>query len=259
MNDFFSKKAPTILIIEDEPLVADGLKKQLLDLVPHAVILPVLGSVKKVLHWFEKNEVPDLIFADIQLSDGISFDVFRQYEPSCPVVFTTAYDNFALRAFEVNSVDFLLKPIGKDDLCRALERLKKRRDSYLLPDLRASIVEARVGQLFLERFLVHYHNSLLPVFQEEVALFQREELIFTVRKDGQRLLTDFSSLDDLEGRLNPALFFRANRQTIIRLDEVSLIKSTRKGLEVSLKTKGLDPVEVSRERSPAFKRWVLGQ
>ena len=258
MKDFFATNKPRILIIEDEPLVADGLKKQLLEFFPVAEFYPVLGSVKKALSWFEKSEVPDLIFSDIQLSDGISFDIFKNYETPCPVIFTTAYDRFALRAFEVNSVDYLLKPISRADLKTALDRLKKRRASFQLPDLRSTLEESRRGGSFLERFLVHFQNSLYPIYQHEVALFQKEQLIFVIRKDGRRFLTDFSSMDELESKLNPALFFRANRQVVIRLDEVQQIRSTHKGLLLQTKSPDLPPVEISRERGPAFKKWLLG-
>ncbi|MDR7131866.1 DNA-binding LytR/AlgR family response regulator [Algoriphagus sp. 4150] len=256
--EFFFSTTPKILIIEDELLVANGLIKSIKALIPEAHIFPVLTSVKKALHWFDKNEVPDLIFSDIQLSDGISFDIFEHYEPACPVIFTTAYDQYALKAFEVNSVDFLLKPIGKDDLRKSLEKLKKRWESYRLPNLNASLRQSVQGQLYLERFLVQYNQGYMPVIQDEVGCFQKDELIFAWKREGKRYLTDFNSIDELELKLNPSLFFRANRQFIIRIDNIVQIKSTHKGIEVQLHVPQQFILDVSREKVPIFKRWLLG-
>jgi DNA-binding LytR/AlgR family response regulator len=258
MNSYFQIDRPKILILEDEPLVADGLCKHIRDLIPEAEILEILSSVKKALHWFEKSAMPDLIFADIQLSDGISFDVFKQFEPACPVIFTTAFDQYAIRAFEVNSVDFLLKPVEKNELKNALEKLRKRRESFELPDFRSAIEKLTSGKIYLERLLVNHQNSLIPLGIDEIAGFQKSELIFLIHRDGRRFITDFLSMEELESKLDPAVFFRANRQTLIRIDEIKQIKTTYKGLELLLKNTQLSTVEISRERSPIFKRWILG-
>lgn len=258
MSPFFNTEHPRILILEDEPLVADGLKKHILHLIPAAEFLAVLSSVKTALTWFQKGEVPDVIFADIQLSDGISFEIFKQFEPVCPVIFTTAFDQYAIRAFEVNSVDFLLKPIEKVELRKALEKLRKRRESFVLPDFRQAIQKLTTGKIYLERLLVNHQNSLIPIGIDEISAFQKDELIFLIQRDGKRFITDFQTLEELENRLDPTLFFRANRQTLIRMDEIKLIKTSYKGLVISLKNPQLSTVEISKERSPAFKRWLTG-
>lgn len=258
MNSFFPTDRPEILILEDEPLVADGLCKHIRDLIPNAEIFEILPSVKKALHWFEKSATPDLIFADIQLSDGISFDVFKQYEPACPVIFTTAFDHYAIRAFEVNSVDFLLKPIEKTELKKALEKLPKRRESFALPNFRSAMEKLTSGKIYLERLLVNHQNSLIPVGINEIAGFQKSELIYLIHRDGRRFITDFQTMEELEHKLDPAVFFRANRQAIIRIDEIAQIKTTYKGLEVFLKNPQWPMVEISRERSPLFKKWLVG-
>lgn len=247
-----------IVILEDEPLVADGLHKHLADLLPGLEVLAILPSVKKASDWFEKGLEVDLIFSDIQLADGISFDLFKRVEPRCPVIFTTAFDQYAIRAFEVNSVDYLLKPIEKKELVAALEKLKVRRESFVLPELRLALDRVRSGKTYLERLLVNVQNSLVPVTIAEVSGFVKEELIFLINRDGKRLITDFQSMEELEGKLDPGVFFRANRQTIVRIDEVKQIKTTYKGLEVHLKNPSLNKVEISKERSPQFKRWMLG-
>ncbi|GAB3219425.1 response regulator transcription factor [Algoriphagus aestuariicola] len=258
MSSYFQNEKPKILILEDEPLVADGLCKHIRDLIPGAQFLEILSSVKKALHWFEKSASPDLIFADIQLSDGISFDVFKQYEPACPVIFTTAFDHYAIRAFEVNSVDFLLKPIAKSELRTALEKLRKRRESFALPDFRTAIEKLTSGRIYLERLLVNHQNRLIPVGVEDISGFQKAELIYLIHRNGSRFITDFQTMEELENKLDPSFFFRANRQFLIRIDEIRHIKSTHKGLEVFLKNPQLSQVEISRERSPIFKRWILG-
>lgn len=258
MNSYLTGGRARIVILEDEPLVADGLSRHILDLMPEAEVLEILPSVKKALDWFEKGHEVDLIFADIQLADGISFDLFKRMEPKCPVIFTTAFDQYAIRAFEVNSVDFLLKPIEKKELKNALEKLRKRRESYVLPELRMALDRVKSGKTYLERMLVTVQNTLMPVTIGEVSGFVKEELIFLVNREGKRLITDFQTLEELEGKLDPAVFFRANRQTIIRIDEVKQIKTNYKGLEVYLKNPMLNRVEISKERSPHFKHWMLG-
>jgi DNA-binding LytR/AlgR family response regulator len=258
MTDSFLNSHLRILILEDEPLVADGLYKHLVELLPNADLLAILPSVKKAQEWFERGKEVDVIFSDIQLADGISFDLFKRFEPSCPVIFTTAFDQYAIRAFEVNSVDFLLKPIEKKALQNALEKLRKRRESYVLPELRMALDRVKSGKVYLERLLVTSHNSLMPITIAEVSGFVKEELIFVLTRDGKRYVTDFQTMEEVESKLDPSLFFRANRQTIIRIDEVKQIKTTYKGLEVHLRNPSIKVLEISRERSPQFKRWMVG-
>lgn len=258
MNPYFPSERVRILILEDEPLVADGLYKHLLELLPNSDLLAILPSLKKAQDWFEKDLEVDIIFSDIQLSDGISFELFKRYEPKCPVIFTTAFDQYAIRAFEVNSVDFLLKPIEKKELKNALDKLRKRRESFAIPELRQALDRVKSGKVYLERLLVTSHQALVPITIAEVSGFVKEELIFLLTRDGKRYVTDFQTMEELESKLDPAVFFRANRQAIIRIDEVKQIKTTYKGLEVSLKNTLLTSVEISRERSPQFKRWMLG-
>jgi two-component SAPR family response regulator len=114
-----------ILLIEDEPLVAKNLENLVKKLEPNAVLLATISSVKESLDWFKTNAEPDLILADIQLSDGVSFDIFKEIQPQCPIIFTTAYDEYAIRAFKLNSIDYLLKPIDKDELRVAFDKFKK--------------------------------------------------------------------------------------------------------------------------------------
>src|SRR5690606_30480965 len=157
-----------------------------------------------------------------RLSDGISFDIFRRYPPACPVIFTTAYDEYALRAFEVHSIDYLLKPVAPEDLQRALSRLRPASPTF--PDLQTLFQHWGSGQkIYRERFLAHLKNAWLPVTAAEVAFFQKDELIFLYTADGQRLVTDYHSMDELEAALNPAHFFRANRQFLLHLQSIGAV------------------------------------
>lgn len=254
-TSIFAIDQPTILIIEDEPLVAKGLIKELGELLPQSKFLPVIGSVKMALDWFGSNPSPDLIFCDTQLSDGISFEIFERHKPRCPVIFTTAYDQYALRAFEVSSVDYLLKPIGKDDLVQALEKIRQFKGMLSTHGVADLAKNAMSKPDFCQRFLVRRNQSLIPIDQGKVGCFQKKELIYLWTSNGEKYLTDYQSLDDLEKSLNPGQFFRANRQFIIRIDSIKLIKNNHKGMELSLIC-GVN-VDVSKEKRPLFKRWLM--
>lgn len=248
-----------VLIIEDEPLVAKKLQKMLLQLNRDIKIIGQLSSVKRALNWFDENEEPDLIFSDIQLSDGLSFDIFEKYPPSCMVIFTTAYDEFALRAFEVQSIDYLLKPISIEDLKKSLEKYERYRKLPGVSSLQDFLVNFQQNiKSYKTRFMVHFKNAYEVVDTNDIDCFHKEELIFLYKKTGERLLTDYHSMEDLESLLNPEEFFRANRQFIIAIGATDKIKSTHKGLTVHLKNLPF-PVDISREKVQIFKKWLVGE
>ncbi|MBK6266098.1 response regulator transcription factor [Marivirga sp. S37H4] len=246
-----------ILIIEDESLNAKTLVKLLNELLPEAFIHPVLMSVKKAKQWFATNPPPELIFADIQLSDGISFEIFEEFPPKCPVIFTTAYDQYALKAFEVHSIDYLLKPIAKPELEKALDKFQQRMTVFPHQELADLVRKMNASQPhYKERFLVNLKNASVLVMAREIAYFCKEELIFVYKTNGERFLTDFHTMDELEQLLNPAQFFRANRQFIIHLQSVDKIKNTYKGLTVFLKHPNAISIDMSREKVTTFKNWL---
>ena len=246
-----------ILLIEDEPLVARNLQKLILELEPQARVLAVLDGVATAVPWFRKNPQPDLILADVQLSDGISFDIFEQVPVEAPIIFTTAYDEYALKAFKLNSLDYLLKPIDKGELEKALLKYKKLENtSHLSEQLKQLLSNRSGGKKYKERFLVTQRNSLVPVEVQDIACFHKEELIYLHTFGNERFIADYASLDELQELLNPAHFFRANRQYLIHIHTIDRIRSTYKGLSVHLKAPLHLEIDISREKAAAFKEWI---
>jgi two-component system, LytTR family, response regulator len=247
-----------ILILEDEPLVAKDLVKLLKTLEPEAEVLEILQSVEAAIKWFAKNEVPSLILSDIQLSDGTSFEVFQQVKTDTPIIFTTAFDEYAIRAFKLNSVDYLLKPIDVKELKSAILKYKNLQQSSTGFDQIQNFLQSLSSkqQKYKERFLVVVKNALAAIPARDISYFHKEELIFLYTKDNQRYLTEYKTLEELEHFLNPDEFYRVNRQYIVHVDSVWKIKTTLKGINVILKTQGNPEIEISREKATAFKKWV---
>lgn len=254
------------LIIEDEPLVAKDLRNLLRQIDDGIEVLSVLDSVERAEEWFMNNPEPDVLFCDIQLSDGVSFDLFKRVEVACPIIFTTAYDDYALRAFKLNSLDYLLKPIDREELEAALSKFQRRRAQNLVPDMQAQLAgllrdlvprEAHETKRYKERFLVHGKGAMVIIPASEVALFQKEEVIFLTTQDGKRYLTDYTTMEELEELVSPVEFFRANRQTLLHLSAVQGFRSEFTGkLAVSIKNIPELTIDVSREKASAFKRWI---
>lgn len=252
-----------ILLIEDELLVAKNLENLVKQLEPNATLLATIGSVKESLDWFKTNTEPDLILSDIQLSDGVSFDIFQEIQPQCPIIFTTAYDEYAIRAFKLNSIDYLLKPIDKDELRSAFEKFKKLNHatnqndfkeqlSHLLSDLenRATLPK------FKTRFTAHHQRNIVAVTTERIACFYRDEVIWIQTTDNQRLITDYNSLDEIEELLNPEGFFRANRQFIVNKHTIESYRTHFTGkIELKLVVVTKDEVVVSKEKAHQFRGW----
>jgi DNA-binding LytR/AlgR family response regulator len=252
-----------ILILEDEPLVAESLLKILQRLEPEAIIEGPVTNVKDARARLCGNDLPDLILADIQLADGISIDVFTEGNIKCPVIFTTAYNEYAIRAFKVNSIDYLLKPIDKSELRAALDKY------YLLQSkFTNSQYVAQLGQLFgnfqnsrryKERFTVNAGRNVVLVPVSDVVCFSKEEVICLHHTEGRKFITDFRSLDEIEELLDPAKFFRANRQFIIHLDAITSMRSEESG-KVIVKMHGpsCGEIVISKEKAAQFRKWVEG-
>jgi two-component system, LytTR family, response regulator len=252
------------VIIEDELLAAKDLQKliqQLDTTIKVAAILPGLATARE---WFTKNPEPDLLFMDIQLSDGVSFDLFNYVKLECPVIFTTAYNEYAIQAFKVNSIDYLLKPIDRTELKAALEKfrkLKQQNPPFNLQNHIQTLIQdlttARPAKKYKERFMAHYKNTLVPVPAERIAYFTKDELIYLVTFDNQKMIADFHTMEEVEHLLNPAQFFRANRQYIIHLNSVDNIRHGFNGkIIVKLKSPLFAELDISRENAAAFKDWI---
>ena len=247
-----------VLIIEDEPLVARDIKLLMERLEPGAQVLDVISSVEAARKWFSQHAEPDLILSDIQLSDGISFEIFESVQISCPIIFTTAYDDYAIRAFKVNSIDYLLKPIDGDELAKALQKYKTLSGkSGIDQQVKNLIKEWSQGSVgYKERFLATHGNSMVPVMASEIAYFHKDQLIFLHNLQNEKYICEFTALDEVESLLNPSQFFRVNRQFIIHIQSVGKVKSTHKGLTVVLKSPLNVEIDISREKATAFKKWL---
>ena len=247
-----------VLIIEDEPLVAKDLKNLVTKLEPEAELIGPLPSVSASRNWFASNASPDLVLSDIQLSDGISFDIFENLNLQCPIIFTTAYDAYAIRAFKLNSIDYLLKPIDEKDLLSALAKYKGLVKSAHLDDQLKSLLDhwGKEQRKYKERFLSVQRNSLVPVNVDEIMMFHKEELIFIHTNQNEKLISEHPTLDELESLVDPEKFFRVNRQYLIHILAVARIKTTHKGLSVQIKPPHTIEIDISREKATAFKRWL---
>jgi two-component system, LytTR family, response regulator len=251
------------IIMEDEPLVAKDLQKLIVQLDRSIEIISVLDSVKSCVEYFKSNTEPDFIFMDIQLSDGVSFDVFKQVEIKCPIIFTTAYNEYAVRAFKVNSIDYLLKPIDKNELQIAFEKLKKIKQNQgidikeQLQSLMKHIALPTDNNIYKERFTAHSGKSFLVIDQSKIACFQKDTLIYINTNDKQQFITDFQTMEEIEGLINPRKFFRANRQFIINLSAVETYRTDSfSKLIVKLKAPLNVTIDISREKAQAFKNWL---
>ena len=250
-----------ILILEDEPLVARSLIAAVESLEPQAALAGPLASVREALAWFGQHEAPDLVLADIQLSDGVSFDIFRQMSVACPIIFITAYDEYAVRAFKLNSIDYLLKPIDPEELKNAFAKFYRNRASAVdrypeqLTTLLAQL-EGRNVPAYKRRFLAHHQRTVVAVAEERVAFFVRDEVIWLVTTDGQRHITDYASLDELDELLDPAVFFRANRKYCVRKESLEGYRTHYTGkLELVVVDFAEEEITVSKEKAPVFRRW----
>lgn len=250
------------VIIEDENLIARELIYKIGEVAPDIKIKDVLPSVKTAYKWFMENAEPDVIFADIQLSDGTSFEIFERYSFSCPIIFTTAYDEYALRAFKVNGIDYLLKPVDEEDLKKAIEKAKAiiqskaayPKDVHELLKMMAN--PTQTATVYKEKFVVKVRNNWLPVLTKDIACFYRENLNYLLTFTGEKYILDFTTLDEIEELLDPKLYYRANRQSIIHIDAIQSIKpQENQKLVVSLKAPLKMEQDISREKAPGFKKW----
>lgn len=244
-----------VLIIEDEESAFENLKSILLEIDPSVHILSWLQSVEQSVHWFQTNKHPDLMFLDIQLSDDISFKIFEAIEVTTPIVFTTAFDEFAIKAFELYSIDYLLKPITKNDIEKALKKLQNF-GSQSYDFLIQALKESSIKPSYKERFLVNKADELVIVTSTDIAYFFKDNETYIVLKNGDRYPVKFT-LDELMQVVDPSLFYRINRQLIVRLTAIEKITFWFKGkLKLRLIPEFKEPVFVSRENATKFKAWI---
>ena len=254
-----------IIIIEDEIPAANRLKKLILDCVPDAQILEILDTVEEAIEWFKNNDEPDVVFSDIQLADGISFEIYEQVEVKCPIIFTTAYDQYAIKSFELNSIDYLLKPFTKEKLEKSFKKLRKiqfnksENDSLSTLNFNTLLENALNGKddIYKQRFLISKGDTLIPIATADIAyIFTEDKAVLIKTHDGKNYFLT-NSLDDIELQLDPSMFFRLNRQFITSLDAIEKISQYFNGkLKVKLKPTQGGEIIVSRAKTPVFKNWL---
>jgi two-component system response regulator LytT len=246
-----------VLILEDETLAADKLESSLLELQPEWQIASRIKSIASAIEWLESNPHPDLIISDIRLLDGLCFEIFARVKVEKPVIFTTAYDQYAIRAFEVNSIDYLLKPVQKDKLKSALGKLQVPKDAPL-PDYNEVLNFIKSNKTsYKSRFMVRLGQRIVAVPSEKIAYFYSEsKLTYIVTLDGKKFPLD-QPLDELMDLLDPKRFFRANRQFIVAFDSIAEIHPYFKGrIKILLQPKSDEEIVISSDRTPEFKKWI---
>ncbi len=251
-----------IIIIEDEPVSARRLKNLLLEIDRNISILDCIDSIDNSVNWIKTHETPDLAFMDIQLSDGLAFEIFTKTEVKFPIIFITAYDEYALKAFEVNSIDYVLKPFDKKILEKSLEKYHNLKSQFSISDKIAALENTiknlqNQQSLYKSRFLIKTGVHLITIFTTDIAYFQSDrKLTFLVTKLGKHYAMD-ESLDEIEHQVNPHEFFRINRQLITSARSITNIESYFNGkLKLELMPSTNNEVLVSREKAAAFKKWL---
>lgn len=249
-----------VLIIEDETAASENLIAMLQEIDSGIEVLKVLESVQQTVRWLSSNPSPDLIFMDIHLSDGSAFTLFQQMEVTVPIVFTTAYDQYALDAFTVNSIDYLLKPIKTSELERALEKFKRWTKSdvmeYLERMMKMRPADGAKSE-YVTSLLVPVKDKLMPVSMDDVVcIYSTDRKTQIYLKSGKMMLYN-RSLDSLIGSLDPAKFFRANKQYIVARDCVKeIVVWFDSRLLVSMPIELPEPLFVSKNKAAEFKNWV---
>ena len=246
------------LIVEDEILAAENLVK-ILQEIGHMDIIGILDSVNETVEWFRQNDAPEILFLDIHLADGSAFEIFDKIVIYCPVIFTTAYDEYALKAFKVNSIDYLLKPLEMNAVQKALEKHRRLTSSSSSPgnDLHNLFSWFKKQSSFKSNFLIPAKgDKLIPLNAEDILYFHIDYgIVKAVTAEGRSYNMD-KTLDELSEMLNPGLFFRANRQYIISrkaIKDIDLWFNSR--LSVNLKVITPEKILISKVRISEFKLW----
>ena len=247
-----------VVIIEDEKPAARRLSRMLneLDIEP----ITMLHSVEESVNWFSNNEHPDLLFLDIQLSDGLSFEIFEEVEVKSAIIFTTAYDEYALKAFKLNSIDYLLKPIDSDELENAVEKFKQLQtnDSQHNFDLeQLKLLVAPSQKNYKKRFTVKIGQHLKMISVDAIECFFSENKATHIHTIDNRSYLIESTLDQLEDKLQPETFFRVSRKFVVNVNAIKdIIAYSNSRLKLQLQTYNETEIIVSRERVKDFKNWL---
>jgi two-component system, LytTR family, response regulator LytT len=246
-----------IVIVEDELIAAKNLEKLICEIEPEVVILAILSSVKQAVEWFSKNQA-ELIFMDIQLSDGLSFKIFEQVTLNAPVIFTTAFDQYAIKAFKSNGIDYLLKPIDAEEVRAALKKFNSlSRNTIDFEILKNILAGNKAIAEYKQRFMVQAGNRIRSIPTEDIRYFYFiEKSVFISTSDNHRYPSEYS-LDKLEELVNPDSFFRINRRLLVSFQSISKISTLSKSrIKLELTPSFEEEVLVSFNKTPAFREWL---
>ena len=248
-----------VVIVEDELVAAQKLERLISQSNDDIQVIAILQSVDESIEWFTLNTAPDLVFMDIHLADGSAFSIFDKVQISCPIIFTTAYDEYALKAFEVNSIDYLLKPINEKSFEHAMNKFRnlaatKSYDTDMLANVLAAFKDTK--KVYKSNFLIPHKDKFIPLAVDKIAcLYTENKMVKIITSDNQTYTID-SSLEDMYAQLDPAQFFRANRQYIIShnsIKDISIWFGSK--LSVNLNVIVPEKIIVSKARVPEFKVW----
>jgi DNA-binding LytR/AlgR family response regulator len=249
-----------ILIIEDEPQAAQRLEKLVNELLPDIEVVAKIDTVKKAVEWFKNHPSPDLALMDIQLADGISFQIFEQCDVRSPVIFTTAYDEYAVKAFKVNSVDYILKPVDKEELRSALQKWKSNVKQESQPQAVLENIHEVVRMLtkkYKTRFVIKVGEHIRTVDVDNILYFySQDKTTFCCTTDQRNMILDYT-MEQLEELVDPAQFFRINRKYLVSSSALQdIISYTNSRLKLVLKGSQDQDIIVARERVQEFKNWL---
>ena len=248
-----------VLIIEDEQAAVRRLQKLLGEIDPHIEVVGALSSIEAAVEWFQQHPAPDVVLMDIHLADGSSFDIFEKTEVTAPVIFATAYDEYALKAFKVNAIDYLLKPIKQAELDMALQKISKESKKEAEGD---DLIQKLADAGFIrkaKRILVKMGQAIKLIDLDNVSYFySKDKISFAVLPGNKRYPLD-QSLDQIEHMVDPVHFFRINRQFIVKMEAIDeMITYSKSRVKLKLNPPTEEDAIVSKERSPEFKKWLIG-
>jgi len=244
------------VIIEDERLIAEEFTRMLMKASAKMEIVGSFSTVKESIDFLSANEAPDLIFSDVQLPDGLSFDIFNRVHVKSPVVYVTAYDNYILNAFESNGIDYLLKPVDQKDIEKTIEKYRTLKDHF---DNHRSFINSFYKKQKTRLLVRKGIENIILRTSDIVIIYTENKLVYVIDKDGKKYIAD-KNLSDLDEELDPGVFFRVNRQYIINIGFVKGYKAYEKvKLQIDLTMPELQhQIIVSQEMAPCFRKWISG-
>ena len=247
------------LIVEDEKVAAERLVGLIKKYDSSIDVTEIVQSVKNAVQWLNTHQAPDLIFMDIQLADGLSFEIFEQTIVKTPVIFTTAYDEYALKAFKVNSIDYLLKPVDLNELKNAIDKFKENNSPKEIPAQVFDSIMHSLTKKYKDKFVINVGEHIEVFTTEDIQCFYSMEKYTFLQNNPGRDYAIAYSLDQLEDLLDPARFFRINRKFIVSSSAIlDIISFSNSRLQVKLNSNKSDDLIVSREKVSDFKKWLEG-